>query len=194
MTDLRFYFDYLSPYAYLAQSQIGVLGHPVAYHPFDIRTLMPDVGNVPTSVVCKPKNRYVQLDLQRWIARYRVPFARNPDIMAIDSRRLLRATLFAASLGVNEPVVTALFAAMWGRPRALLTADDVAAVLTDAGVSHPDIATEIDSAVWNDALVQATSDAVAAGVFGAPTMVVGGEMFFGNDRLDFVRDALEQAA
>lgn len=194
MTRLTFYFDYLSPYAYLAHSQLGMMAGDIDYRPFDIRRLMPAVGNVPTSVVCKPKNRYVHADLQRWVAHYGVAFQRNPDIAEIDSRRLLRATLWATARQPVGPVVTALFGAMWGDPKPLQTAEDVAEILRSAGVGAVEAAPEIDDPQWDAAVSVATDAAAHAGVFGAPTIFVGDDMFFGNDRLDFVRAALARAA
>jgi 2-hydroxychromene-2-carboxylate isomerase len=188
---LRFYFDYLSPYAYLAQTQLLRLDHPIDYRPFDIRALMPAVGNVPTSVICKPKNRYIQADLRRWVRHYGVSFARNPQIMEIDHRRLLRATLLAAEGGDARAAVCALYAAMWGEPRPLGTAAEVADVLAMTGAS---VATAIDAPGLDEAVTRATDEAIESGVFGAPTIFVGDEMFFGNDRLDFVRAALDRPA
>jgi 2-hydroxychromene-2-carboxylate isomerase len=188
---LRFYFDYLSPYAYLAHTQLLQIDHAIEYRPFDIRKLMPAVGNVPTSVVCKPKNLYIQADLRRWARHYGVPFARHPQIMDVDHRRLLRATLLAAEGGRAVAVVSAIYAAMWGEPRPLETAEDVAAILAAAGMTEESIATGVDAPCWDDALDRATEEAVESGVFGAPTVFVGEEMFFGNDRLAFVRTALE---
>ena len=188
---LRFYFDYLSPYAYLAHTQLLRLDHPIDYRPFDIRALMPAVGNVPTSVICKPKNRYIQADLRRWVRHYGVSFARNPQIMEIDHRRLLRATLLAAEGGDARAAVCALYAAMWGEPRPLGTAAEVAEVLAMTGTS---VATAIDAPGLDEAVTRATDEAIESGVFGAPTIFVGDEMFFGNDRLDFVRAALDRPA
>ena len=114
MNQLEFYFDYRSPYAYLAHTQLRLLTSEVLYRPFEIRGVMEKVGNVPTSVICKPKNRYIQADLRRWVSRYGVPFGRHPDIMEIDSQRLLRATLWAGAQGPVNGLVSALFNAMWG--------------------------------------------------------------------------------
>lgn len=190
--ELRFYFDYLSPYAYIAHTQLLGLGHAIDYRPFDIRALMPAVGNVPTSVICKPKNRYIQADLRRWVGHYGVPFARNSGIMELDHRRLLRATLLVAERGDAGAAVSALYAAMWGDPRPLGTAGEVAEVLAAAGARGASLAAEIDAADRDQAVTRATDEAVARGVFGAPTIFIGDEMFFGNDRLDFVRAALER--
>lgn len=144
--------------------------------------------------MCKPKNRHVQADLQRWVIHYSVHFRRNPGLAAIDNRRLLRATLWAATQGPVDRVATALFAAMWGEPRPLATAAEVAAVLRDAGVESAETETAIDDPQWEAALAAATDEARAAGVFGAPCTFVDDAMFFGNDRLDFVRAALARAA
>ena len=194
MAVLDFYFDYRSPYAYLAQTQVRKLGVEVAWRPFEILQLMDQVGNVPTSITCKPKGKYLGMDLMRWVGMYKVPFQRHPDAGGIDARRLLRATLAAAELGQADAAVGAIFGAYWGSGAPLSTAEDVVALLNSAGVSGPGLAARIDDPELDAALDAATAEAAARGVFGAPTMYVGEEMFFGNDRLDFVRASLGAAA
>ncbi len=194
MAALDFYFDYRSPYAYLAQTQVRELGVDIAWRPFEILQLMDKVGNVPTSITCRPKGRYLGMDLMRWVALYRVPFQRHPQSGAIDARRLLRATLAAAELGQADAAVAAIFGAYWGTGAALATPSDVVAVLNAAGVDSPGLPSRIDDAELDQALDLATEEAVSRGVFGAPTMYAGDEMFFGNDRLDFVRASLGVAA
>jgi 2-hydroxychromene-2-carboxylate isomerase len=194
MAALEFYFDYRSPYAYLAQTQVRKLGVEIAWRPFEILQLMDQVGNVPTSITCKPKNKYLGMDLMRWVGMYKVPFQRHPQAGTIDARRLLRATLAAAELGQADAAVGAIFAAYWGSGAPLATLENVVAVLNGAGVSGPNLAARIDDPALDAALDVATDEAAARGVFGAPTMYVGDEMFFGNDRLDFVRASLAVAA
>src|SRR5690349_1128907 len=194
MAALDFYFDYRSPYAYLAQTQVRKLGAELAWRPFEILQLMDKVGNVPTSITCKPKGQYLGKDLMRWVALYKVPFQRHPQSGSIDARRLLRATLAAAELGQADAAVGAIFGAYWGSGAPLSTLDDVVAVLDGAGVRGPNLAARIDDPELDAALDAATDEAAARGVFGAPTMYVGDEMFFGNDRLDFVRASLGLAA
>lgn len=194
MPGVQLYYDYRSPYAYLAHSQLRLMGHPISYQPFDIRSVMEQTGNVPTSVVCKPKNRYVQADLRRWVAHYGVPFQRNPDLMELDPRRLLRATLWLRDKAPVDAFATAIFEAMWGRPRALKTPADLAAILRDLGLDDRGFEDEVEDPLWDAVLNRATTEAADRGVFGAPCMFVGNEMFFGNDRLDFVRAEMERAA
>jgi 2-hydroxychromene-2-carboxylate isomerase len=194
MAALDFYFDYRSPYAYLAQTQVRKLGVDIAWRPFEILQLMDQVGNVPTSITCKPKGKYLGMDLMRWVALYKVPFQRHPQSGSIDARRLLRATLAAAELGQADAAVGAIFGAYWGSGAPLSTVEDVVAVLNGAGVSGADLARRIDDPELDAAVDAATDDAAARGVFGAPTMYVGDEMFFGNDRFDFIRASLGVAA
>jgi len=187
---LEFFFDFRSPYSYLANTRLPGLDVEVTYRPFEILGLMKEVGNVPTSVICKPKSRYLGADLRRWVGMYGVPFERHPDLGTIDARRLLRAVLVADGLGKAPAAVSAIFRAVWGVPAPLATPADVAAVLEAAGVSAPNLASRIDDPALDEALDKATAEAVSRGVFGAPAMFVGDEMFFGNDRFDFVREAL----
>ncbi|HSV04536.1 MAG TPA: 2-hydroxychromene-2-carboxylate isomerase, partial [Phenylobacterium sp.] len=170
MAALDFYFDYRSPYAYLAQTQVRRLGVDIAWRPFEILQLMDQVGNVPTSITCKPKGKYLGVDLMRWVAMYKVPFQRHPQAAVIDARRLLRATLAAAELGRSDAAVGAIFGAYWGTGAPLATAQDLVALLEGAGVSGPDLAARIDDPALDAALDEATDEAAARGVFGAPTM------------------------
>jgi len=194
MAGVQLYYDYRSPYAYLAHTQLRLMDKPITYHPFDIRSVMEQTGNVPTSVVCKPKNRYVQADLRRWVAHYGVPFQRNPDLLELDPRRLLRATLWLANRAPVDEFATALFEAMWGKPKPLKTPADLAKILKNLGLDDQGFEAEVDDPLWDGVLNRATKDAADRGVFGAPCMFVGDELFFGNDRLDFVRAAMERVA
>jgi 2-hydroxychromene-2-carboxylate isomerase len=132
VSKVQFYFDYRRPYAYLAHTQLQKFSTAISYCPFDIRAVMDKTGNVPTSVICKPKNRYIQADLRRWIAHYGVRFQRNPDILELDSKRLLRATLWAANRGPVGELVTAVFSAMWGEPQPLQTPAQVADIIGES--------------------------------------------------------------
>jgi 2-hydroxychromene-2-carboxylate isomerase len=194
MRNLEFYFDYRSPYSYLAHSQLERLDAEVTLLPFDLIHLMNQVENVPTSVVCKPKNRYVREDLVRWAKRYGVPFQRHPQAREIDGRRLLRATLAAGQVGKMAAAAAAIFKAYWGGPQPLQSVGEVVAVLAGTGVDASAVEPLIDAPDTDRALDAATAAAVARGVFGSPTFLVGEQMFFGNDRLDFVRDSLGKAA
>ena len=93
---IDFYFDFPSPYSYLAHTQLPRIAAEhaaaVAYHPFRILELMKIVGNRPTTIECRNKSKYAGADLQRWIGRYKVDFARTLEARAppkASVRRLL---------------------------------------------------------------------------------------------------------
>lgn len=192
MQTVRFYFDYRSPYSYLAQSQLGDLA--LELYPFDVLDVMKRVNNTPTTITCAAKNRYAGADLRRWVARYKIPFAANPKMREIDARRLLRATLAVEQGTERRKAATALFSAMWGVPAPLDTPADIAKVLTTAGVKSAAVKESYDTPELEKALDNACANAAERGVFGAPTFFTDKEMFFGNDRLDFLRQALASVA
>ncbi len=188
MSALEFWLDFRSPYSYLAHSQLETLSHRPAFRPMDVLEVMKLVGNTPTTVVCEVKGRYAGQDLRRWTARYGVAFAPNPAMRQFDGRRLLRATLLADDRGEAGRAVAALFPAMWAGRDDLGSPEAVAAVLSRGGVDLDPGA--LDDPTLDARLTAASEAAAGKGVFGAPTFIVGDDLYFGNDRLDFLRERL----
>ena len=133
---IDFYFDFPSPYAYLAHTQLPRIaaehGATIVYHPFRILELMKIVGNRPTTIECKNKSKYAGADLQRWVKRYKVGFARNPNSKSFDFAALDRAALVAIADGRGADYVAAIFAAIWGKPEDLSQRTVLQAVLMQA--------------------------------------------------------------
>ncbi|WP_298285007.1 2-hydroxychromene-2-carboxylate isomerase [Novosphingobium sp.] len=190
---MAFHFDYRSPYSYLAMTQIGDLD--LTLHPFDVIDVMKRVGNTPTTITCKVKGHYANADLGRWAGRYGVPLSPNPKMREIEGRRLLRATLAVPDGPERRKAVEALFKAMWGEPAPLGSPTEIAALLSSAGVAGSEnLAEQMDGEELEALLDAATAAAAGKGVFGSPSFFIGDAMFFGNDRLEFLREAIEVAA
>lgn len=194
---VEFYFDFPSPYSYLAHTQVPKIaaehGATVIYHPFRVLELMTIVGNRPTTIECKNKGKYAGADLQRWTKRYDVEFSRNPYSKSFDFAELDRGALVAIEDGRSAEYVTTVFAAIWGRPADLSQRSVLIDILERAGFDAPRL---VERANAEDIIARLDTETKAAaerGVFGAPTMFVGNQMFFGNDRLDFVAEALRSA-
>jgi len=194
---IDFYFDFPSPYSYLAHTQLPRIASDhratVAYHPFRILELMKLVGNRPTTIECKSKGKYASIDLQRWTRLYKVDFARNPNSRSFDFAELDRGALIAIADGRGAEYVTAIFAAIWGRPVDLSQRSVFIDVLDAAGFDGQSLLQRAANEGIAAQLEAQTKAAAERGVFGAPTMFVGDQMFFGNDRLDFVAEALRSA-
>lgn len=193
MAPVAFHFDYRSPYSYMAMTQIGDID--LTLHPFDVIDVMKRVGNTPTTITCKAKGEYAGKDLARWARRYGVAMGRHPQMREIDGRRLLRATLAIPDGPERRKAVEALFKAMWATPAPLGSPAEIAALFASAGVANTAaLVGQIDGEALEALLDAANAAAAERGVFGSPTFFVGDEMFFGNDRLDFMRDAMGAAA
>ena len=189
---LEFFFDFASPYSYLAHSQLAGLGAEVVVRPMQVLKVMEAVGNQPTTILSAAKGKYAFADLTRWAQRYGVPL--NPGRMRTnDSGACARAVLAAGRIGQANAATAALFHAFWGAAEPLRTSDEILAVLGQAGLDAEAIRALLDDSTVAAELDANTKEAAERGVFGAPTIFVGEDMFFGNDRLDFVRERLAQA-
>jgi 2-hydroxychromene-2-carboxylate isomerase len=191
---IDFYFDFPSPYSYLAHTQLPRIAAEhnasVIYRPFRILELMKLVGNRPTTVECKNKGKYAGTDLQRWTKRYNVDFARNPHSRSFDFAELDRGALVAIADGRGAEYVTAVFSGIWAKQADLSQRLVLIDILNRAGFNAPLLLERASTKDITAKLDSETQAAAMRGVFGAPTMFVGDQMFFGNDRLDFVAEAL----
>jgi 2-hydroxychromene-2-carboxylate isomerase len=139
---------------------------------------------------CKNKLRYAGVDLARWSKRYGVGVRQNPHLREVDTAQLLRGALIASDDGHAEPYVSTVFGALWNGERDLGQATEVIALLNHAGLDGVKLLERAASADVVARLDEATAAAAERGLFGSPSFIVGGELFFGNDRLDFVAAAL----
>jgi 2-hydroxychromene-2-carboxylate isomerase len=130
-------------------------------------------------------------DMDRWAKRYGVPLLKNPHFI-INTLTLMRIAvgLQMRKLELFPRYVDTMFRAMWVEPCNLGDPAVVAETLQKAGFDAPALAALAADPEVKARLIDVTDGAVQRGVFGAPTMFVGSEMFFGQDRLEFVREAL----
>jgi len=185
---IEYFYDYVSVYSYLADSQLGQLtGAEVVYRPMFLGAVMEATGNRPPGTV-KTKGKYLRTDIERWVKRYSLAFNMNP-LFPQNTLKALRLALVAQKHGTFEPVHRALFDAMWVYEKDLNDKEVLAEIAAKAGLSLEGIE---DPAI-KDELKANTNEACERGAFGAPTFFIGDQMFFGNDRFDFINDALRNA-
>ncbi len=141
---LELFYDFRSPYGYLAYTQLRGFDVDIKLRPMMILKVMEAVGNVPTTITCAAKGRYARVDLARWAKRYSV--AINPsDMRANDGDACSRAVLAANSPADAASITQALYRASWSEKKALATKDDILAVIAAAGVDPDPIAARIDA-------------------------------------------------
>jgi 2-hydroxychromene-2-carboxylate isomerase len=194
MATLEFFYDFVSPYSYLASTRVEAavakVGGTVRFRPFLLGGVFNATGNkAPIEVAAK--GPYLATDCIRWAKRLGVPFAwpaKFPMLTVLP----LRAAFAAEKLGKLVPYTHAMYRAYWAEGRDISDASVVEDVATKAGL--PGAALIAEASNHKEALKAQTQEAVDRGSFGAPTFFVGQEMFIGNDRLDFAIEALASAS
>jgi 2-hydroxychromene-2-carboxylate isomerase len=189
---VEFLFDFGSPASYLAYKRLPQMaqrvGARVDYVPMLLGGVFKATGNASPATV-PAKGRWMNADLARWAKRYATPFNRNP-FFPINTLHLMRG-----ATGLIEDVrfsayVEAVFDAMWRDPKNLGNPAELVPVLRRAGLEADEFRALTERDEVKERLKATTERAVERGVFGAPTFFVGQEMFFGQDRMDFVEEAL----
>ena len=190
----EYFVDFGSPTSYLAWTQLPGLvaetGAELVWRPMLLGGVFKATGNA-SPVNVPAKGRWMGSDIARWARRYGVPFRFNPHF-PINTLTLMRG---AAGLQLRAPEQFARYCevvskALWEEARNLGDPAILAATLAAAGFDVEAFTELVGDPEVKARLVATTEEAVARGVFGAPTFFVGEAMFFGQDRLDFVREAL----
>ncbi|MFS2100193.1 2-hydroxychromene-2-carboxylate isomerase [Variovorax sp. Varisp85] len=189
-----FFFDVGSPSSYLAWTQLPGLcashGADLVYRPMLLGGVYQATGNASPANI-PVKGRYTQMDYERHARRYGVPFQGNPHFPVI-TLFLMRAV---TGIQLRRPeqlqqLLGCVFKALWIDALNLNDAQLTARILAEGGFDPAEIERLTQDAEIKAALKATTQEAVERGVFGAPTLFVGDQMFFGQDRMDFVREAL----
>jgi 2-hydroxychromene-2-carboxylate isomerase len=194
--DVDFFFDFVSPYTYLAQTQLAGLaersGARFRLWPMHLLNLMKQVGNAPTTVLCANKLKYATRDIGRWVSRYGVPFQLNQHVFKGDTALALRGALVAQKQGVEDAYNRALFNAFWSEGLDVNDRAVLARRLDAAGLDGKAILKTADEPSYREQLEKNTALAAERGVFGSPTFIIGDDLFFGNDRLGFLEERLRR--
>lgn len=186
---LEFFYDYVSPYSYLANSQLGRFDQSIlVYRPMFLGGVMQATGNRPPGTL-EVKGNYLRKDIARWAVRYGIEYNRNPKF-PLNTLKALRLAVVAQQDGVFDQVHDALFDASFVRQLDL--DDDVvlAKIMLAAGFDQEATLARIGEQPVKDEVKANTEEAVSRGAFGAPTFFVGDDLFFGNDRFEFIEESL----
>jgi 2-hydroxychromene-2-carboxylate isomerase len=188
---IDFFFDFSSPYSYLAATQLpGIAartGARVAYRPFVLFAVFKATGNdMPAKVAAK--GMYMAKDLERWARHYGVPFKFSSHFPA-NTVKAMRLVLVADEQGKGEEAAQAGFRAMWQEDRNPDDAGVLADIARAAGIDPAAALAAIETPAIKDKLRASTDEAIARGAFGAPAIFVGDQLFWGNDRMHFVEEA-----
>jgi len=186
--NVQIFFNFRSPYCYLAsRSMFETLGG------FSIEVDWRPLGgwngrSAPDRA--KHKMPIARQDVSRWCRRLGIPF--NPPPVTTDPTNAALGSVAAARAGLLAPYVVGVMAQEWSHGRDIGEIDVLAAVCAEIGLAHDALVEAVESADCARALERNWALAQQLGVFGVPTFVVGDQIFWGNDRLDFLAEYLTE--
>lgn len=190
---LEFFFDYASPYSYLASEQVEALvqrtGAELRWRPFLLGAVFKATGNV-SPLTNERKAVYLAKDLLDWTRHLGLPDFRMPEGFPINSLKANRLGLVAAEQGRIAPFSHATFRAAFAEGRNMNDPQVLTELARATGLAPEAALARTENQEIKDALRRNTEEAVERGAFGAPTFFLGDDMYFGNDRLILVERAL----
>jgi 2-hydroxychromene-2-carboxylate isomerase len=195
MPRLEYFFDYVSPFSYLADTQLAALvkrtGAEIIYRPFFLGGVMQASKNSPPITVPN-KGKYMFTDITRWTRRYGVEINPNPHF-PVNTLHAMRAAVAALGEQRFPDFHRAMYRGVWVEGKNLGDEEVLRTAIGASGLDAAKILARSKEADVKDTLRRNSDEAVERGAFGAPTFFVGDEMFWGNDRLDFLEEALRNS-
>jgi len=198
MARLEFFFDCSSPWTYLGFHRVQPLaaetGAELVWRPILVGGVFNSVNETVYEQRANPvpiKLRYYGKDLRDW-ARLTGLAIGSPSVFPVNSVKAMRGCFVAEEHGKLPEYARAVFEAYWGEDRDISQDAVLTAVAARAGLATPDFFGKIAAPEYKQKLRDNTDELIARGGFGSPTMFVNGDdMYFGNDRLELVRAALQ---
>lgn len=196
---IDYYFAPQSPYTYLGHSRLVAVakaaGATVQLLPMDLGgKIFPVSGGLPLGQRAPQRQAYRLVELQRFSDHLGLPLNLKPKFFPVAGDAVARLIIAVDQLDGADAALQftgAVLAAVWAQDRNIADADVQAALLAECGLQADRLADAQAPAV--QARYEAnTQQAIDAGVFGAPSYVLNGEIFWGQDRVDFLARALEK--
>ncbi|MGJ5176004.1 2-hydroxychromene-2-carboxylate isomerase [Bradyrhizobium oligotrophicum] len=193
---IDYYFSLQSPWAYIGHRLFRDIaadhGAGVTYKPVMLVDLFAETGGLPLAKRHPARQRYRIVELKRWRDKRGLDFHLQPKNWPFNARLADGVVIATLQAGLDpEPYLQRAFPAIWEQQLNLADASVIAGLADAAGLPGRDLvaraATDAVGAVYE----QNRQDAIAADVFGSPAYVLDGEMFWGQDRLELLADALK---
>jgi len=199
---IEFFFDCSSPWTYLAFHNIQPLATetktPIAWRPILVGGIFNSVNPSVYASREKPvpaKARYMLKDLNDWARASNLAIKMPPTVFPVNSVKAMRGCIYLEPEGKLVPFATAVFEAYWGGDQDISQDAVLAKICERAGVDPAKFFAGIGEQAVKDQLKANTDEVIARGGFGSPTIFINTtDMYFGNDRLPLIRDALLRKA
>ena len=195
MSEIVCYFSPQSGYAYLGHPRVVAIarahGASILWRPVDILKVFAEGGSTAPAKQSPQRNAYRKSDIVRWARLRGIPINTEPAYWPTDTLPACRLIAAAQLQGIDPTdLIGACLAAVWARNLQIAERATLVRLADEVGLDGAGLAELSESVAANEQVARNTAEAIAAGVFGSPSYVVNGELYFGQDRLDFVDAAL----
>ena len=198
---IEFFFDCSSPWTYLGFHNIQPLAAelkvPIRWRPILVGGVFNSVNPSVYASREKPvpaKRDYMLKDLKDWARSSQLKIVMPPTVFPVNSVKAMRGCLWLEPQGQLVPFATAVFEAYWGRDQDISQDEVLADICRRYGIDAQAFFAGIAQDAIKAQLKANTDELMARGGFGSPTIFINGDdMYFGNDRLPLVREALQRA-
>lgn len=189
---IDYYFATVSPWTYLGHARFVALAHPhqaiVHVKPINLGDVFPVSGGLPLSKRAPQRQAYRLVELERFSRFLGIPLNLHPKHFPANGDLAARWIIAADEVSAEQALVLtgAVGRALWHEERDIADPETLAVVAHGIGLDAQSLSDRAQTAAVADRYAANTKEAIDRGVFGAPTYVVDGEIFWGQDRLDFV--------
>lgn len=192
---IDYYFSCVSPWTFLGHGPFMDVAHrhgaKVAVYPVSLGPIFAQSGGLPLAQRAPQRQRYRLVELQRWGASRGVDFNIHPTFWPLDGTLADRTIIAALRMGHPvEALLPRIFSGVWQRQENLASPEVIAAIADEAGLPGADLVAEAQGEAMEKAYLDNRERAIAADVFGAPSYVLDGEVFWGQDRIGLLDEAL----
>ena len=195
---IEYYFSLISPWSYLGNARLREIATQneavISFKPINVLDVFSQSGGLPLGKRAPQRQAYRLVELERWKKRLNVPLAFHPKFFPADEKIAAGMVIAAKDRGENVgPFVQAIMAAVWTEDKNISDPSTLEEIATNLGLDGNSLVAEAENAQTLDTWKAYTAEAIENQVFGVPTYLFEGIPYWGQDRLDFLEDALMAA-
>jgi 2-hydroxychromene-2-carboxylate isomerase len=196
-SDLQYFYSLASPFSYLGHARFLELAakHGIRIHfkPADMSVVFPRTGGLPVKQRSPQRQAYRLLELRRWRDTLGVPLTLEPKFFPVVDALAARSVIAGEQQGADVGAFSlAIMRACWAEEKNIADRDTLMAIADGQGLAGAAVLGAADSESVKEEYVANTQEALNSGVFGVPTYIYKGELFWGQDRLEFLGRALSK--
>ena len=197
-SDILYFYSLASPFSYLGHARFlalaAKLGATVHFKPADMSVVFPKTGGLPVKQRSPQRQAYRLLELRRWRDTLGVPLNLEPKFFPVTDQLAARAVIAAEQTGGDTGAFSlAIMRACWAEEKNIADPATLVALAGSVGLDGKAVLGSAESEAVKEEYVANTQEALNSGVFGVPSYIYKGELFWGQDRLEFLERAIKKS-